>query len=479
MLNLPTDISGLKTLVAELIAELSAVKSELLLANSENSTLRLTIVDLQSQLGLNSRNSSKPPTSDGLSKPTAVARGKGGKVGGQKGHKGRTLRMVASESADSLQFHYPACCVHCGTSVAASECTLSERRQVFDLPPPKLFVSEHQVFGCTCGKCGHRSLAPFPKGVSAPVQYGSGAKAFASLLNQHYLLPFAKVSDLFDTLFGQPFNVSTLQSSNTALYAALETTEEGIKTAIINSEVAHFDETGLHINGKLNWLHVASTQEQTYYFAHAKRGTPALQDTPSVLPHFKGTAVHDCWSSYFTFDNCQHALCNAHLMRELQAALERGYTWAKTLQDHFKELLHLKQTDQLRSKLFKKYRKKIKNSLETIQKDLEQAADQSCKIAQKTRALVKRLRQHLGKFLAFAKNQAIPFTNNLAERDIRMVKLKAKISGGFRTQEGARSFARIKGVIATARKQEKNVFQILKNALEINDNQKMDLMSVS
>ena len=486
MVDLPTDISGFQTLVEHLITELQSVKSELSLVrsenatlHSENATLRLTIADLTAQVGLNSRNSSKPPTSDGLTKPTAVLRGKGGKVGGQKGHKGHTLKLVASESVDSIQTHYPSFCGLCGTSIAASDCKLSERRQIFDLPQPKLFITEQQVFGCTCGKCGYRTLAQFPTGVNAPVQYGSGAKAFASLLNQHYLLPFAKVSDLFDTLFGQPFNVSTLQSSNTALYTALETTEEGIKTAISDSKVAHFDETGLHINGKLNWLHVAATEQQTYYFVHAKRGTPALMDTPSVLPHFKGTAVHDCWPSYFKFDNCQHALCNAHLMRELQAAFERSYTWAKALQDQFKELLLIKQTNKLNPELFEKYHKDIKNSLENIQKDLEQADDKASKVAQKTKALVKRLNQQLDKFLAFAKDEAIPFTNNLAERDIRMVKLKAKISGGFRTELGASVFARIKGVIATARKQEKNVFELLKAAFEITIHQKINLMTLS
>jgi len=173
-------------------------------------------------------------------------------------------------------------------------------------------------------------------------------------------------------------------------------------------------------------------------------------------------------------------LCNAHLLRELQAAFERGYTWAKNLQDQFKELLHLKQTDQLNPKIVKKRRQKLKYQLQTIQKDLEQAAtDSTSKIVRKTKALINRLGQHLDKFLAFVHKPDVPFTNNLAERDIRMVKLKTKISGGFRTDKGARIFARIKGVIATARKQNKNVFQILKNALDIQNGQIINLLSLT
>ena len=169
----------------------------------------------------------------------------------------------------------------------------------------RLIVTENKAFGCVCG-CGRRNLAAFPSGMSAPVQYGHGARAFASLLNQEYLLPFKKVSCLFEDLFAQPINVSTIQSSNFALYTALEAPEQAIKTAIEQSEVAHFDETGLHINSHLNWLHVASTDKLTYYFVHPRRGTPALIDTPSVLPHFKGRAIHDCWASYFKFKQCTH-----------------------------------------------------------------------------------------------------------------------------------------------------------------------------
>jgi transposase len=473
MTTLPTDIKGLQDLILLLLSDLQTVKGELSLVKSANAALQSENADLKSQLGLSSRNSHKPPTSDGLNKPPTMPRGKGGQVGGQRGHKGSHLKMVQSaEQIDTVVPYYPLSCGLCGQTLATAACELSARRQVFDLPQPKLSITEHQVFGCRCGKCGYRTLATFPQGVNAPVQYGSGAKAFATLLNQHYLLPFAKVSDLFDTLFGQPFNVSTLQSSNVAIYEALETTESAIQAAIVASPVAHFDETGLHINGTLNWLHVAATEQQTYYFAHAKRGTPALIDTPSVLRLFKGIAVHDCWSSYFKFDKCQHALCNAHLLRELQAAFERGYTWAKSLQDQFKELLQLKQTDQLTPKIGKEKREKLKDQLLIIQKDLvssEELSDNKSKILQKTKALIDRLNKHLDKFLAFALNPDVPFTNNLAERDIRMVKLKAKISGGFRTEKGAYVFARIKGVIATARKQNKNVLQVLTNAYKYQD----------
>lgn len=469
MSDLSNEISFLRDLLSVLTAELSAVKIELSAVKHELSLVKLENLDLKNQLGLNSSNSHKPPSSDSPSIPPKipqVARGKGGKVGGQKGHKGNNLKMVSADQLDHILEHTPTVCNGCGTPLCSTNRKLSESRQVFELPAPKLVITEHRAFRCQCGKCGYSNLADFPVGVNSTVQYGSGAKAFATLLNQHFLLPFAKVSEFYKLLFGQSFNVSTLQSSNESIYAGLETTESAIKKAIESSEVAHFDETGLHINGKLNWLHVASTPQYTYYFSHARRGTPALADTPSVLPNFKGIAIHDCWSSYFKFDKCQHALCNAHLLRELQAALENGYTWAAALQERFKKLLHLKETAELTSQIFKEQRKKLDRQLQNIQDELEAVKEKGTKVFKKTKALIARMRQHLDKFLAFAKHQNVPFTNNLAERDIRMVKLKIKISGGFRTEKGAAIFARIRGVISTARKLNKNVLQILKNAIQ-------------
>ncbi len=420
---------------------------------------------LEGRVNQTSVNSHRPPSSDGLSKPPTVHRPKVGKVGGQKGHSGKTLKMVSNP--DHIEQHRPHTCQRCGNDLKDLPMSVYERRQVFELPTPRLVVTENQAFSCTCG-CGIRNLAPFPSSVNAPVQYGHQAKAFASLLNQQYLMPFEKVSDLFEDLFSQPINGSTVISGNKALYDALEVPEQEIKKAIEQSEVAHFDETGIHINSHLHWLHVACTDKLTYYFVHAKRGTPALVDTPSVLCHFKGRAIHDCWTSYFKFDNCSHGLCNAHLMRELQAAAENGFLWAITLQNYLKELLELKYQNLLTTKFYKKSRKKIERVLDKILKKRQKQLDDLIPISktqQKVFALVKRMKVHLSEFLAFAEHQKIPFSNNQAERDIRMVKLKAKISGGFRTPDGAHIFARIRGYISTLKKQNINIFQQLANVL--------------
>ncbi len=447
MAPLPPTIEGCHALIKEMYAMLISLQQK--------------IGELEGRVSQTSQNSHRPPSTDGLSKPPSVERPKGGKVGGQKGHSGKTLKMVSTP--DHIAHHFPDSCLSCGRDLSGSKMVLYERRQVFDLPVPRLIVTENQAFSCTCG-CGKRNLGQFPKGVTAPVQYGFQAKAFASLLNQQYLLPFEKVSDLFEDLFSQSINVSTIISANQALYEALEIPEQEIKIAIEKSKVAHFDETGVHINSHLHWLHVACTDKLTYYFVHAKRGTPALIDTPSVLPNFKGRAIHDCWSSYFKFNNCLHGLCNAHLLRELQAAAERGFDWALTLQNHFKELIQLKNKNLLTKKRYKKIKKRIKDILLKSQNQLEELTDLT-KIQQKTLALVKRMTAHLSEFLAFAKYKKVPFSNNQAERDIRMVKLKAKISGGFRTFLGAQIFARIRGYISTLRKQNINIFQQLTNVL--------------
>ena len=447
MAILPPTIAGCHALIEEMYALILKLQHK--------------IESLESGIVVNSQNSHRPPSSDGLTKKPSIERPKGGKVGGQKGHSGKNLKMVTHP--DRIEQHFPLTCEACGLSLSATEMVMYERRQVFELPVPRLIVTENQAFSCRCG-CGKRNLGQFPIGVTAPVQYGHQAKTFASLLNQQYLLPFKKVSLLFEDLFNQPINVSTVTNSNKALYDELEVPEQAIKTAIEKSQVAHFDETGVHINSRLNWLHVACTDKLTYYFVHAKRGTPALMDTPSVLRNFKGRAIHDCWSSYFKLTDCLHGLCNAHLLRELQAATERGFDWALTLKNQFKELLQLKNKNQLTKKHFKKAQKKIKQLLLENQNQL-QTLSSLTKAQQKTLALVKRIRAHLKEFLAFAKHKNVPFTNNQAESDIRMVKLKAKISGGFRTPIGAQIFARIRGYISTLKKQNINVFQQLANVL--------------
>ena len=458
------DIRNLSLKLDSVMLRLTRVETENTELRAENVLLRSENAFLKSQIGQNSTNSHKPPSSDGLTKQPAIPRKVGGKTGGQEGHNGGTLKMVSK--IDDIIIHKPDKCRSCGTSLVTQTFSLCDKRQVFDIPPPRLMVTQHELYSCQC-PCGCANWGTFPASVSAPVQYGINARTFASLLNQQYLLPFNQVSAIFEDLYGQPINESTVISANRQLYALLEQPEQDIKSALMASKVVHFDETGARTVGKLNWLHTASNVKYTYYFHHEKRGYPALIDTPSVLPNFKGYAVHDCWASYFKFNDCQHVLCNSHLFRELHAASERGFEWAQSIKNHISELYQLQKQDKNREGTKQLYQLKkylIKTELEKIDKQLSKI-EQINPIQQKAWALVKRLRKHLNSFLCFAKDPDLPFTNNQAERDIRMVKLKIKISGSFRTVEGIQIFARIRGFISTCRKHKMNVFDAIKDIL--------------
>ena len=459
------DIKTLESRIEVIILRLTHVESENAALREENGILRLENTLLRSQLGQNSSNSHKPPASDGLTKQPAIPRVKGGKIGGQLGHDGQTLKM--SSQIDKTVIHKAITCRRCGTSLNDQKLTLCEKRQVFEIPTPKLIVTQHEQYRCQC-VCGCQNWGIFPDSVNAPIQYGSNARTFASLLNQQYLLPLNQVSSIFDDLYGQPINESTIISSNRQLYALLEQPEQVIKSALIQSKVVHFDETGARTAGKLNWLHSASNQHYTYYFHHAKRGYPAMIDTPSVLPHFRGYAVHDCWTSYFKFDACQHVLCNSHLFRELQATIERGFEWAQSIKQLILELYenYKKHPEHIVCKeQYRNTKTLIKEQLKIAEAELS-AINIRNPIQQKALALVKRIRKHLKSFLFFAKDPDLPFTNNQAERDIRMVKLKIKISGAFRTVEGIQIFARLRGFISTCKKQNFNVFQSIRNIIE-------------
>jgi transposase len=459
-----TDIKKLESRIDFIVNRLTHVESENAELRAENAVLRSENTLLKSQLSQNSSNSHKPPSSDGLTKQPAIPRLKGGKTGGQLGHDGQTLKM--SSQIDDTVIHKPSVCKECGTSLVHQVFTLCEKRQVFEIPEPKLIVTQHEQYRCQC-TCGCQNWGIFPSSVNAPIQYGNNARTFASLLNQQYLLPLNQVSSIFDDLYGQPINESTIINSNRQLYALLEQPEQLIKSALTKSKVVHFDETGARTAGKLNWLHSASNKDYTYYFHHLKRGYPAMIDAPSVLPLFCGYAVHDCWASYFKFDACQHVLCNSHLFRELQAATERGFEWAQAIKQHIFELYDIqkKHKDHIVCKeQYQKSKAIIKSQLEIIEAQLSAISSRNS-IQQKALALVKRIRKQLNSFLFFAQDPDLPFTNNQAERDIRMVKLKIKISGAFRTVEGIQIFARIRGFISTCKKQNINVFKSIRNIL--------------
>ena len=463
--ELYTLIESLQQELQELKALLTDIQRDNAALREENANLRAENTELRSRLNLNSINSSKPPSTDGYKKKPAFPRKKNGKKGGKKGHTGKTLLQV--EKPDIIIEHKPDEC-SCGCQLTATPAYLVEKRQVFDLPEPRLEVTEHQLFETVCPHCQKVNRAQSPQGVNSPVQYGNGVKALTTLLFVCFKLPFKKIRLLFDDLFGYPINESTIYTSNRDCYNKLEATEKIIQEKIINSAVANADETGLRVAGVLHWLHSISTNLFTYLFVHQKRGKKALESEQSIISHFFGWLVHDCWSSYFNFTHLKHAVCNAHIVREFQALIETDIKWAGT----FKTLL------------LNIYQMPFEQRL-AQQKHLEARYDKICKIADsiepppkkppgkkgktkrtKGRNLLERMIKHKSAVLAFAFNEHVPFTNNLAERDVRPAKVKQKISGCFRTKEGADTYARIEGYISSARKNQLNIFKELKNTFE-------------
>lgn len=455
------DILELHKLVTILQEKIIFLEGKVLSLEMENKELRAENKELNRQLRLDSKNSHKPPSLEGYSKKPAIAKSSGKRRGGQAGHKGKTLEMVSEP--DEVLSYYASTCSCCGRSLDKTNTIgVHERRQVFDIPAPKLWVVEHQVYVSYCC-CGQRQLGVFPKEAAATVQYGNRILALSSMLNTDYRMPFGKISQLFSDLYGYAMNGGTIISANARLYADLSPMEEDIKKDILKSEVAHFDETGMRVEGKLHWFHTACTTLFTYLFVHSKRGKEALQDKVSLLKDFKNWAIHDCWSSYFDFTNCRHALCNAHILRELFALVEQGSTWAAKMQDLLFELY--KQSEKGTQMLTNEATWIAQYQAICQVADTEEPPPEKGKRGKpkntKGRNLLNRLIQHQTAVLAFAFVEEVPFTNNLAEQAIRNLKVKQKVAMSFRTFEGAQVYARIQGCIATIRKQGGNVFNTL------------------
>lgn len=437
-MSLPNDIATLQALVMELLKRVEDLEAE-------NKHLKAII-------NSNSSNSSKPPSSDGLKKKPALPKDKSKRRGGQKGHKGKTLEIV--ETPDHIIELCPSKCL-CGTSLKNTEKICESVRQVFDLPQPRLEVTEYQQQSCTCPSCGKVNTGQFPQGVAPNTQYGSNVRALVTLLNISYKIPFKKVKTLFSDLYGYALNESTQISTLNKCYNLLEFSECQIKEHLLTSQVNHFDETGLRVAGKLHWLHNSSNKLFTYLFIHPSRGKKALLDPLSLLPNYKSWAVHDCWPTYFTFDQCKHALCGAHLLRELQALIDQKSIWAKKM--HRLLLDIYKHTDKGKSilkepeKYLSRYNRICKIAIQEEPPPIIKVRGGRSKRS-KGRNLLDRLVKHQDAVLAFAFYPFIPFTNNLAERDVRHAKVKQKIAGSFRTLKGATIYARIYGFISTLRK---------------------------
>ncbi len=440
--------------VSELELENAELKREVVELRAEN-------LELKARLNLNSKNSSKPPSSDGYKRKPAFPKKKKGKQGGQKGHKGRTLHQV--DDPDKIVECDPDKC-NCGHEFTKDQLVLSEKRQVFDLPHPRLEVTEYKIHKATCPVCGELNTGSSPDNVNAPVQYGYGVRAYAVLLNVHFKLPFKKIQLLFGDLFGYSINESTVYSASRQCYEKLEESEEIIKSKVAESNVAHADETGLWVAVKLHWLHTATSLFFTHLFVHKKRGREALDSDKSVLNKLSGWLVHDCWSSYFKYTGVKHAICGAHILRELEGLIENGQSkWAKGFKTFLMSVYKMPFEERVKQQksIVSKYNLICNTGEKSEPPPIKAIGKRGRYKRTKGRNLVERLIREQNAVLAFAFNKDVPFTNNLAERDIRPAKVKQKISNGFRTLTGAEIYARIEGFLSTARKHNRNVFSEL------------------
>ncbi|MGO9770219.1 MAG: IS66 family transposase [Roseiarcus sp.] len=453
-MSLPAEVEDL---IASLRAEISALRAE--------------VAELRRRLGLDSSNSSKPPSSDGLGKKPRIAgslRGRSGKPsGGQKGHQGGTLRQVTDP--DDVVRHEACACGHCGSSLDAKAAIGIEKRQVFDIPERPLLVTEHQATIYRCAECRGVTKAAFPSGVVSPTQYGERIKAAAIYLNVQQLIPEDRAAQALSDLFGAPL----ICPASIVAWVGKKARELGQVYQAIGQRVAEtgvrcLDETGYRIAGKLHWLHTTSSLAFTFYRAGERRG-----DIPTDLQG--GVVVHDHFLPYRGMDTVDHAFCNAHILRELQALIEfEKEPWAElmraTLLDANAAVNAAREAGasalppETIAAFVERYWAAVRLGLAFHRQLPKLEAKSSSRGRTKQRPghnLLERLKTFKTETLRFMTDFDVPFTNNLAEQDLRMMKVKMKISGCFRTLEGAQIFAKLRSVVSTARKQTYNILQAL------------------
>jgi transposase len=449
--------------LAALVAELGA---GLALAHER-------IAELEAQLGMNSRNSSKPPSSDGLAKPApkSLRRRSGRRPGGQKGHPGSTLEMVARP--DEVVVHEPPECRGCGGPLAGCPQTGLQRRQCFDVPPVMVTVTEHRLVERRCA-CGVRTAGTAPGGVDAPVQYGPRITAVILYLYVGQFLSKARTAQALAELFGTPVATGTVAAVTARAAGSLAGFLELVRGRIAAAEAAHFDETGLRVAGKLHWVHSASAGKYSLITVHPKRGTNGM-DAAGVLPGFSGIAHHDAWAPYDTYTGATHALCNAHVLRELQAVADqsgdRPWCWAGQAADALREMHQLVdaalatggtladiEQPRLDQAIHRWRSAAVLGAADT--------ADRSTRLRAKHHALARRLLDRQADYLRFTTDSRASFDNNAAEREIRMIKLRQKVSGCLRTLTGAHQFCAIRSYLATAAKHGTHFFESLVSLAE-------------
>jgi len=450
-------ITELEALVAQLREQLSVLLAE-------NQALRERVVK-------DSHNSHKPPTSDGLQRRPRSQRRKSGRTsGGQLGHSGQTLPLVATP--DDVVTHHPTQCPHCQTPLEEVTPHAEERRQVLELPPVRLQVQEHRAAHVRCPGCGSLTVATFPGDVPSRIQYGPRLRALVVYLVEQQLVPYARVRELLADLFGQSLSVGTLVAMVQQCAQRLAPVEDALKTEAQAAPVLHQDETGVRVAGRLQWVHVSSTATLTHYGVHPKRGREAT-DAIGILPQFRGVSIHDGWKPYQTYTQCRHALCNVHHLRELTFVEEELHQpWAGKLKALLREMKAAVATARASglTGLPPPQRRDLHSRYETLllaglaanpppPSPLPDGRRPGRRKQSPARNLLERLWLRQEEVLAFLEDCAIPFDNNQAEQDLRMFKVQQKVSGCFRAQGGADAYCRIRSFLSTLRKRQHALLQ--------------------
>lgn len=484
-------IARLATELARTRQTLARRDTELLEQHQLNHRLLRRVRELEREVergaagARDSHNSSLPPSTDPpwqkVPRTSSLRRKSGRRPGGQPQHRGATLKQSARP--DHLITHAPDACPGCGASLQEAEVLSAERRQVFDLPPVESVVTEHRRETRRCPHCGVTARAEFPAGLRAPVQYGHGLLARAAYLNLYQLLPVARTSEATRDLFGCALSPATVERAGRFSSGKLVRSEQRLKAAIRDSPVVGGDETGLRVAGGNGWVHVARTDSLTHFAYDSRRGQDAMQEI-GILPQFRGTLVRDGYLSYTRFGQCRHALCNAHLPRELIFVEESDPAQAVWTKPLAKLLLEIKVAAEEARAAGKarlseeapddypgRYDRLVRRA-DRLNPDPPRDAggDGDSPLRKRpplspARRLVNRLLGRREEVLRFVTDLAVPFTNNGAERDLRMVKVQQKVGGCFRTEDGARAFCRVRSYLSTARKQGHPLLSALERVL--------------
>lgn len=435
--------------------------------------LEARVAELEKRLNMDSSNSSKPPSSDGLKRKTKSLRRKntGRKPGGQPGHTGQTL--LQSITPDILHSIALDNCPDCDTDLRGEPVASAEKRQVFDLPPIAMEVTEHRAECKWCMTCSKWVTAPFPAGVTAPVQYGHGMQSVMSYLNIAQLLPCERTADVCQDLFGHRPSAGSVVRAVSQCAEKVAPAVDRIAGTLREAKQLHADETGVRCAGHTEWIHVASNATHTLFSHSPKRGREGFE-VGGVLPDYCGNLITDFWGSYDTLERCVHSRCNAYLIRELTSLSDDGHHWAEGL---IAALLAMKQAaDDARQRgrkhitgatlkpLLADYDRWISKGLETHPEVAKHAGKRGRAKQSKERNLLVRMNDKRDEVLRFTQDLDVPFDNNQAERDLRMIKVQQKVSGCFRSERGARMFCAIRSYLSTARKQGLNLMDSIKSA---------------